>query len=172
MPDEVKAQGLPPTPPPWWPSTWPWPPTEPWYANVKRTYDWSESEGLEKEWSHRGLVEKLYDRQAKREDMNQRIAEALWNAYIARSNELHTVTMQALSQIFADDRADARVARHVTYNVPMQKSLDATLLESLADKFREASAQIADIAATLGSLKEFMGPPRGGAAPVTPEKKS
>lgn len=172
MPDEVKAQGLPPTPPPWWPKAWPWPPTEPWFANVKRDFDLFGSEYLEKEWGHQRLVEKLSDRQAKREDMNLRIAEALWNAYIARSNELHTVTMQALSQIFADDRADARVARHVTYNVPMQKSLDATLLEALADKFREASAQIADIAATLGSLKEFMGPPRGGAAPVAQEKKS
>lgn len=174
---EVEEKGIPSTPPPWWPRYWPWPPTEAWFANVKRTYDFSESPGFEKDWEHRARVKGFEYREAKGEEdtraaekamLDQRLkfSDALWATALQQMNSIHAMTLQ----VIADNLADARVARSVTY------SLNATLLESLADKFKEASAQIADVAASLTGLKELMGPPRGGVTPATggtiPEKKS
>ena len=170
MPEEVKAQGIPSTPPPWWPHYWPWPPTEAWFANVKRTYDFSESPGFEKDWEHRARVKGFEYREAKGEEdtrvaeksmLDQRLkfSDALWATALQQMNSIHAMTIQMI----ADNLADARVSRAVAYNLQFIKGSEMEALKK--------SQEMTEVA-----LKELLGPPRGGVTPATggtiPEKKS
>ena len=160
---------------------------EAWFANIKREFDLSGSPEREKDYNHQGLKVKREASQealvskldgdiraaekAQKEDtrnagimlldQRMRFSDAIWASYLNHKQNLDTTVMQ----IIADNLQDARVARHVTYNVPLQKLTDAALLEALADKFETVSAKVVDVMAEVMSLKEFMGPPRGGVEP-------
>jgi|GEM_PF-3465933 len=94
-------------------------------------------------------------------ELRLRLTEMGWQGYLSGVNELRALTVQNLTQAFNDNSADTRAARGVMYK------WDATLLESIADKFQTLAAQMQELAATVTGLKEYVGPPRGGFQPQT-----
>jgi len=173
--------GVPDTPPSWWPYTW-WPPRgerefevgidEAWKAKIDRDYEQHSDRDQGRHWAYQSKVathnhreetgaEDTRAAQKTDHELRLRLTEMGWQGYLSGVNELRALTVQNLTQAFNDNSADTRAARGVMYK------WDATLLESIADKFQTLAAQMQELAATVTGMKEYLGPPRGGFQPQT-----
>lgn len=168
---------------PSWPWSW-WPPRgerEPWFANVKRTYDQYGDQEQERQGGRRARDAQYLHQEAKQQEdtraakqtaqedsraakqMAQEDIRAAEKAMLDQRLQLNNaITMSYLNQkqaldamvtqIIADNLQDARVSRSVTYNVQVLKAYEVALAQKVQD-------------AVTAALKEVLGPPRGGFEP-------